>query len=402
MSSKHPPISPQVTALGAQAPASAWAAALLNARRQGFRHLWVVGALCVGIALLLTAIDGRGFFNKLVYSLAIGTVCTLVVDASRLLMAYVSDRLRSARGLPLQPERFAGWYGALPGLLLCTIAGPLIGLWIGDLITGHRSPSLWRLESTTTRLTLAMSVLGTIVSAFTISTLQNLAAAREQAQLAKALASENQLRLLRSQLEPHMLFNTLANLRVLIGIDPPQAQAMLDRLIAFLRATLNASRIDAQPLATEFAQLADYLALMALRMGPRLQVRLDLPEALAALPVPPLLLQPLVENAIKHGLEPQVQGGRIEVAARSEPGCLVLTVRDRGLAPATTQDQPQDWTQEPTHGRWPLVPGPESGFGLTQIRQRLATQYGSLASLTLQPAPDSDGGVLATVRIPQP
>jgi len=187
-----------------------------------------------------------------------------------------------------------------------------------------------------------------------------------------------------------MLFNTLANLRVLIGIDPQQAQAMLDRLIAFLRATLTASRSDAQPLATEFAQLADYLALMALRMGPRLQVRLDLPEELGSLPVPPLLLQPLVENAIKHGLEPQVEGGRIEVAARAEPGWLELTVRDSGVGLAAAQQS------------MPPAPGAESGFGLTQIRQRLATQYGSLASLELQPATDNGGGVLATVRIPQP
>ncbi|HLL17188.1 MAG TPA: histidine kinase [Rubrivivax sp.] len=415
----HPPVSPRVTAANSpQTPTSAWAAALVHSRKQGWRHLWVVGALCVGIALLLTAIDGRGFFNKLVYSLAIGTVCTLVVDASRLLMVYASHRWRQARSLPLQPERFAGWSGALPGLLLCTIAGPLVGLWLGDLITGNRSPSLWRLESTTTRLTLVMSVLGTIVSAFVISTLQNLAAAREQAQAAKALASENQLRLLRSQLEPHMLFNTLANLRVLIGIDPPQAQAMLDRLIAFLRATLNASRADAQPLATEFAQLADYLALMALRMGPRLQVRLDLPEALAARLVPPLLLQPLVENAIKHGLEPQVEGGRIDVAAHSERGWLVLTVRDTGVGLAAAQGQTQgraqhetqgptedpteDATRDPAPGPRQSPPGTESGFGLSQIRERLATQYGNRASLTLQPAPDSDGGVLATVRIPQP
>ena len=412
MSSKQPFVSVNTVAGNRQAPASAFAAVWLHSRNEGWRQLWVVGALCLGIALLLTAIDGRGFFHKLVYSVSIGTVCTLVVYASRLLMAYASDRLRSARGLPLQPERFAGgWYGALPGLLLCTIAGPLIGLWLGDLITGNRSPSLWRLESTTTRVTLALSVLGTIGSAFAISTLQNLAAAREQAQAAKALASENQLRLLQSQLEPHMLFNTLANLRVLIGIDPPRAQAMLDRLIAFLRATLNASRSDAQPLATEFAQLADYLALMALRMGPRLQVRLDLPEALAALPVPPLLLQPLVENAIKHGIEPKVEGGRIEVAARHEPGWLVLSVRDSGVGLAVTEGQTHGQTQaaqgrqgagaQGAQGATSPAPGAESGFGLSQIRQRLDAQYGSRASLTLQPAPDSDGGVLAIVRIPQ-
>ncbi len=371
----------------ADLPASALGAAWRRARGQGWRHVWVVGALCVGIALLLTAIDGRGFGAKLVYSLAIGGVCTLVAAASQLLMAYLSDRVRSVRGLPLQPERFAGgWHGMLPGLLLCMLAGPPIGLWIGDLLTGHRSPSLLRLDSTITRVTLALGVLGTVISAFAISTLERLAAAREQAQQAQRLAAENQLRLLQLQLEPHMLFNTLANLRVLIGIDPPQAQAMLDRLIAFLRATLSASRSSAQPLATEFAQLDDYLALMALRMGPRLQVRLDLPEALAGLQLPPLLLQPLVENAIKHGLEPRVDGGRIDVAALADGGVLRLTVRDTGVGLADN----------------PAPAGAGSGFGLQQVRQRLATLYGGLAALTLEPAADGQGGVLATIRIPLP
>jgi sensor histidine kinase YesM len=195
-------------------------------------------------------------------------------------------------------------------------------------------------------------------------------------------AREAELRALQSQLEPHMLFNTLANLRVLIGLDPPRAQAMLDRLIAHLRATLNASRRATQPLEAEFAHLDDYLALMAVRMGPRLAVRLDLPAELAAQPVPPLLLQPLVENAIKHGLEPKVEGGRIEVRARREGGVLHLSVRDTGVGP----------------GAPPAAGG--SAFGLEQVRTRLATLYGSRATLTLRPAADAEGGALATLTLP--
>ena len=134
-------------------------------------------------------------------------------------------------------------------------------------------------------------------------------------------AAEARLRLLEAQLEPHMLFNTLANLRALIGVDPQRAQTMLDHMIAYLRATLRASRADADrphTLQDEFARLQDYLELMAIRMGPRLQFALELPEALATQPVPPLLLQPLVENSIQHGLEPKVEGGRITVRASQE------------------------------------------------------------------------------------
>ena len=189
------------------------------------------------------------------------------------------------------------------------------------------------------------------------------------------------MKLLESQLEPHMLFNTLANLRVLIALDPPRAQAMLDQLIAFLRATLSASRVGRHALGAEFSRLADYLALMQVRMGARLQTRLDLPDALATAPVPPLLLQPLVENAIRHGLEPAVAGGRIEIGALRDGGMLVLRVRDTGVGLAAPA-------------------GEGTRFGLQQVRERLATLYGERASLTLEAAGDAEGGTLATVRLP--
>jgi LytS/YehU family sensor histidine kinase len=260
--------------------------------------------------------------------------------------------------------------------------GPPLGLQLGDWLTGFRSSSMFDFNSGSSRMTLAFSVVATIVSVVVLSTAERLASARAQAQAAQRLAAENQLRMLQSQLEPHMLFNTLANLRVLIGLDPARAQAMLDHLIAFLRTTLSASRSSAHPLADEFAHLGDYLALMAVRMGPRLAVKLDLPADLAQLQVPPLLLQPLVENGIKHGLEPKVEGGRIAIGAARDGASLVLTVRDTGVG----------------LGHTPATAG--TSFGLEQVRTRLATLYGERAGLTLQAAPDDEGGVLATLRLP--
>lgn len=111
-------------------------------------------------------------------------------------------------------------------------------------------------------------------------TLDRLARRRAGAKLGWLLhAAEARLKLLETQLEPHMMFNTLANLRVLVATDPPRAQEMLDHFIAYLRATLGASRAALHPLADEFARLQDYLALMAVRMGPRLDYTLELPEA---------------------------------------------------------------------------------------------------------------------------
>ena len=166
-------------------------------------------------------------------------------------------------------------------------------------------------------LILMLSLGFTVSAVYFLYSRGRLAALQAAAEAAQRSAAEAQLKLLQSQLEPHMLFNTLANLRVLIGADPVRAQTMLDRLIAFLRATLAASRSGSHALADEFARIDDYLALMAVRMGARLAVRIELPAALRELPVPALLLQPLVENAIRHGLEPKVDGGRIEVRARA-------------------------------------------------------------------------------------
>lgn len=154
---------------------------------------------------------------------------------------------------------------------------------------------------------------------------------------------------------------------------------MLDRLIAYLRATLGASQRPWHPLAAEFERCTDYLALMAIRMGPRLAVQVDLPAALRDVPVPPLLLQPLVENAIRHGLEPKVEGGRIEIAAARDGDRLRLSVRDTGVGPGAVA----------TAG---------TGFGLRQVRERLATLYGSRAAFELRAA--ADGGTLALLTLP--
>jgi len=350
--------------------------------RRGLRNQVV----CVVIALVfwLMTTGGRGnLFTGWIYSAAIGTCCWFFIDGGRLL---ISARLPA--GQRPAGARRAGWPG--PGwMLVCIVVGTALGYSlgsaIGDHFTGFVTPSLL-----SNRPAIAISLVTAIAATWYFYATERLRQEQAAAEAARRDAAESQLRLLQSQLEPHMLFNTLANLRVLITLDPPRAQAMLDRIINYLRATLGASRTDQHPLAVEFARLDDYLALMSLRMGPRLQVQLDLPDALRGLPVPPLLLQPLVENSIRHGLEPKVAGGRIEVRARQQGDRLLLSVRDTGVG-----------LDRPVAGAEPADTA-TSRYGTGHVAERLATLYGSRAQFSLRPAADDEGGTLAEVSLPMP
>jgi signal transduction histidine kinase len=349
-------------------------------RRQMLRGALFVLLLCLAIALLLSLRDRGGFGRNLAYSLCIGLCCWLIIDGGRHLVAH--RRARRAQGLPTPlPVGFPGWPWMSALLLLGMTLGPLAGDALASLLGWAPKPRLWAVDSDASRVTWVITLLATAASIVTLTLLERLSHARAEAEAARRAAAEHQLKLLESQLEPHMLFNTLANLRVLIGSDPARAQAMLDRLIAFLRSTLGASRGQTHALAAEFERIADYLALMQVRMGPRLQSRLELPEALRDLCVPPLLLQPLVENAIKHGLEPKVGGGSVEVIAQRDGDRLCLSVRDSGVG----------------LGQAAARAGSER-FGLQQVRERLQALYGSRATLQLQD--DAGRGTLACIRLP--
>jgi hypothetical protein len=220
------------------------------------------------------------------------------------------------------------------------------------------------------------------------------AAARSEAQ---RLAVEAQLRLLRAQLEPHMLFNTLANLRSLVESDNRLAQAMIDQLIVYLRSALAASREESTTLRNEFAQLRAYLEIMSLRMGPRLSYRLELPDSLQLTAIPPMLLQPLVENAIKHGLEPKIGNGSIEIRASDAHGAVEISVTDSGLGLPGEEEAEIAASNEMAfhvaHGS-----GHQGSYGLVHVRERLKAFYGPRASLTL--SRHQPQGVRALVRIP--
>ena len=166
---------------------------------------------------------------------------------------------------------------------------------------------------------------------------------------AERRATEAQLQLLQAQIEPHFLFNTLANVLSLIEHDAPRAKLMLESFTDYLRASLGELRREHSSVGAELDMASAYLQLLQLRMDERLRFRIEASEAARRVVVPPLLLQPLIENAIQHGLEPKVEGGEVVVRASVEGDRLRLVVEDNGLGlPAAGAKQP---------GRWPGAPG---------------------------------------------
>ena len=322
------------------------------------------------IALAITAVSGESFAVNMLYSQFIGLFIWGLIDGGRFV---------------LHPS---GWPGAMRMAALVVgavlVAYPL-GSASANLLMGRE---LLLGLNNFPRATLGfvlMSLSAGAFGAYYFTSREMLARARLAEEEAQRQATEARLRLLESQLEPHMLFNTLANLRALIGTDPVRAVTMLDRLNDFLRATLKASRADAtaghHTLADEFARLRDYLELMAVRMGPRLRYTLELPETLSHQSVPPLLLQPLVENCIRHGLEPSVDGGEVRVVARQGASGLELEVSDTGVG---------------------CEAEPAAGFGLSQVRERLTTAYPGQTRLQWHSAPGAGTRALLTLPLQTP
>jgi LytS/YehU family sensor histidine kinase len=185
------------------------------------------------------------------------------------------------------------------------------------------------------------------------------------------------LQLLRAQIEPHFLFNTLATVRTLVRTDRAAAIEMIDHLMRYLSEALPKLRQEECCLAEEMQLIDAYLRIHQIRMGSRLTYELLIPQALQDQRIPTMILLTLVENAVKHGINPAVDGGRISVSASRERDSLVLKVSDSGQGLAATDGH---------------------GMGLANIRQRLMMLYGDRAVLSL--ARPAARGVTATVSIP--
>jgi signal transduction histidine kinase len=333
-----------------------------------------VNIVCALVVTYLMRI-GVGFWSNLVFSICIGTIAAVIIDGGR--------RLMWGDGAP--PK--------IPFFILLAAAVPIAyfgGTAIAIRLLGLPADAVFASQSNNAVGILILTVLACVAVTWLFWSRSKMAALAAAAESEKARAAaierqamQAQLQLLQAQIEPHMLFNTLANLQGLIAIDPERAQHMLEQLIVYLRATLSSSRAEKTTLAHEFALMRAYLELMSVRMGARLTYSLQWPEEVQHVLVPPMLLQPLVENAIKHGLEPNIDGGHIDIRARQEGSMLKLTVTDSGLG----LDAPQQ--PQPTHG---------THVGLANVRERLQAMYGAQAAFSL--LPNHPSGVIAELTIP--
>ena len=229
-------------------------------------------------------------------------------------------------------------------------------------------------------LALFFGVLGTIIFN-TLGRAQRMEDALAQAEIQRLQQerqlSEERLKTLQAQIEPHFLFNTLANVVGLVRTDPSAAEETLRQLTELLRNSLSRTRERSTTLGQELDLVQAYLRIQQVRMGDRLRFEVQAPDELRHLPLPPLLVQPLVENAVLHGIEPSESGGEVMVSARLQEGFLSVEVRDNGKG---------------------MNPQQPPGTGLANVRQRLRSLFGAEADLRL--LEHSPRGVLAALRLP--
>jgi len=313
------------------------------------------------IAGLLTAIQfGDGFWINWIFSQCIG-LSIYAINAS--VMCRVANKRLRAIILTF----------SFPGSIMLGVS---LAAWITDA-GGWDNPQAW----VAVVLGLFFGGIGSITY-FLSQRIEQLDAEVKQRRMnemeSEKRQMEAQLKMLQAQIEPHFLFNTLANVSSLIDTDPALSKKLLERLNDWLRIALVRTRSDNATLGDELEMLENYLQILKIRFGDRLRWDTDVEGEARNLVFPPMLLQPLVENAVRHGIEPKIGGGEIQIRASLCDTLLRIEVSDTGVG---------------------LIGKEGGGTGLANIRARLATLYGERGRLTIQDG--HNGGVTAILELPR-
>jgi len=318
------------------------------------------------IAIFLTVLEfGEGFVLNLIFSQCIGlTICSFVLAAHKL---FFTDNI------------------AIRMIIFITAmtAGSAAGTLLGAAITGVTRSIFFEKNISFIHVVFIGILFGSIISYFFFSR-EKISQTQGQAkeEKIKRLSSEKRvleanLKLLQAQIEPHFLFNTLSNILSLMDSDPDKGRSMLVDLIHYLRTSLSRSRGDLVTMAQEMEMVRAYLNIFKIRMGDRLHYTIQIPDRMKDHPFPPMLVQPLVENAIKHGLEPGIGGGEVLIRVEANGDILELEVADTGLG---------------------LLKKRELGIGLSNIKERLKSLYGDKGRLVLEE--NRPTGLKAIIEVP--
>jgi sensor histidine kinase YesM len=319
----------------------------------------------VVIALFLTAIKiGGGFTENLIFSQCIGlSICSLVLTAFYLLV----------------PEAL---FVQLFIAVVAIIAGSVGGSLLGSVITGTDIALFHATPVSLVQTVLFGILFGAIISFYFISRDKMTASqALIQEERIKRLYAEKKivesdLKRLQAQIEPQFLFNTLASILSLLESEPIKGRTMLKDLTLYLRATLSKTRSNHVTMEQEIKMITAYINIFKGRMGARLRYACHIPDTVRSHLLPPMLLQPLVENAIKHGIEPEIDGGQITITASVTNNRLRIEIADTGLGFDSRYD----------------------GLGLTNVKERLQALYGEQACLILEE--NYPSGVKAIIEAP--
>lgn len=334
--------------------------------KRPFRAILLTMVFCTIIAIFLTSIKfSDGFIKNFIFSQCIGiSICICV---------YSGLQLVRSKKLFIQLSMIAA------ALTVGSIGGTLLGV----VITGRRLAMFAEGYGFFIHVVMMGVLFGSAISYFFISR-ERIAASKAEIQEenVKRLTSEKRvaetnLRLLQAQIEPHFLFNTLSNVLSLMDTDLQKGKEMLMDLIRYLRISLAKTREERTSLENEMASIKAYLDIYTIRMQERLKYRIDVPGRLKQLTFPPMLIQPLVENAIRHGIEPKVDGGEIHIRAKKNGEMIRVEIVDTGLGMRETN---------------------QSGIGLANIRERLKSLYGDKGRLILEE--NMPSGLRAVIEVP--
>jgi len=327
----------------------------------------IIISAVIAVFLTLTGITTKSFVINLIVSQSFG----LSIFSIIIFLLWIFKPEKTA------PLAFIVLIGIASGILIGLQIGPFVLLRIFSIV-------LWQQEKSLLQPIILGITFGSVATYFFYAKARLRVSMGElQQERIKRLSSEKEaleanLRLLQAQIEPHFLFNTLSNVLSLIDTDPANGKSMLVDLIHYLRTSLSRTFPDPITLDQEMDMIKAYLNIQKIRMGERLNFKIELPDAVSKHSFPPMLLQPLVENALKHGLEPKMEGGEIMIKATEEEDLIRVEVMDTGCGFSSLHN---------------------AGVGIGNVKERIKSLYGEKGRFIIEE--NKPNGVRAIIEVPK-